>query len=86
MAATTVGDMSGITYLKGDATAPQAKGVKLIVHVCNDLGGWGKGFVPALSRRTRVTGGTWRGACGGVVRQGPGRARPPRWTWGTDTE
>lgn len=37
--------MSGITYLKGDATAPQAKGVKLIVHVCNDLGGWGKGFV-----------------------------------------
>ncbi|MFD6420806.1 macro domain-containing protein [Streptomyces sp. NPDC060198] len=43
--------MSGITYLKGDATAPQAKGVKLIVHVCNDLGGWGKGFVLALSRR-----------------------------------
>ncbi|WP_328718225.1 macro domain-containing protein [Streptomyces sp. NBC_00247] len=43
--------MSGITYLKGDATAPQAKGVKLIVHVCNDLGGWGKGFVLALSHR-----------------------------------
>ncbi|QMU18750.1 macro domain-containing protein [Streptomyces pristinaespiralis] len=35
----------------GDATAPQGKGVKLIVHVCNDLGGWGKGFVLALSRR-----------------------------------
>lgn len=43
--------MSGITWLKGDATAPQGKGVKLIVHVCNDLGGWGKGFVSALSRR-----------------------------------
>ncbi|MET9424498.1 macro domain-containing protein [Streptomyces sp. NPDC006540] len=43
--------MSGIRYVRGDATAPQAKGVKLIVHVCNDLGGWGKGFVLALSRR-----------------------------------
>ncbi|MFD4031885.1 macro domain-containing protein [Streptomyces sp. NPDC058637] len=43
--------MSGITYVRGDATAPQGKGVKLIVHCCNDLGGWGKGFVLALSRR-----------------------------------
>jgi O-acetyl-ADP-ribose deacetylase (regulator of RNase III) len=43
--------MSGITYLKGDATCPQAKGVKLICHVCNDMGRWGKGFVLALSRR-----------------------------------
>jgi O-acetyl-ADP-ribose deacetylase (regulator of RNase III) len=40
-----------ITYLKGDATAPQAKGTKLIVHVCNTLGGWGKGFVLAISKR-----------------------------------
>ncbi|MFJ1704539.1 macro domain-containing protein [Kitasatospora sp. NPDC088346] len=40
-----------ITYLRGDATAPQAKGPKVIAHVCNDLGGWGKGFVLALSRR-----------------------------------
>jgi O-acetyl-ADP-ribose deacetylase (regulator of RNase III) len=43
--------MSGITYLKGDATCPQAKGHKVIAHVCNDIGGWGKGFVLALSRR-----------------------------------
>jgi O-acetyl-ADP-ribose deacetylase (regulator of RNase III) len=43
--------MSGITYLKGDATCPQAKGNKLIAHICNDLGGWGRGFVLALSRR-----------------------------------
>ncbi|WP_354641268.1 Appr-1-p processing protein [Kitasatospora camelliae] len=42
---------NGITYLRGDATSPQAKGVKVIAHVCNDLGGWGKGFVVALSRR-----------------------------------
>ncbi|MBL1291734.1 macro domain-containing protein [Streptomyces sp. NPDC057067] len=43
--------MSGITCVRGDATSPQGKGVKLIVHVCNDLGGWGKGFVLAVSRR-----------------------------------
>ncbi|NBM20381.1 macro domain-containing protein [Streptomyces sp. GC420] len=40
-----------IAYVRGDATAPQAKGVKVIAHVCNDLGGWGKGFVVAVSRR-----------------------------------
>ncbi|TXS43546.1 macro domain-containing protein [Streptomyces sp. OR43] len=43
--------MSEITYVQGDATSPHGKGVKVIVHVCNDLGGWGKGFVLALSRR-----------------------------------
>lgn len=41
----------GIHYLRGDATAPQGKGVKVVAHVCNDLGGWGKGFVLALSKR-----------------------------------
>ncbi|MFF2613628.1 macro domain-containing protein [Kitasatospora sp. NPDC058046] len=43
--------MEEITYVRGDATTPHGKGVKVIVHVCNDLGGWGKGFVLALSRR-----------------------------------
>ncbi len=43
--------MTDISYLKGDATCPQAKGVKIIAHVCNDRGGWGKGFVLAISRR-----------------------------------
>jgi O-acetyl-ADP-ribose deacetylase (regulator of RNase III) len=43
--------MSGLRYIKGDATSPQAKGVKIICHVCNDIGGWGKGFVLAISRR-----------------------------------
>ncbi|MFF2995282.1 macro domain-containing protein [Streptomyces sp. NPDC057950] len=43
--------MSGITYVRGDATVPSVKGVKLIAHVCNDIGGWGRGFVLALSRR-----------------------------------
>jgi O-acetyl-ADP-ribose deacetylase (regulator of RNase III) len=43
--------MGAIRYLKGDATCPQASGLKVICHVCNDRGGWGKGFVLALSRR-----------------------------------
>ena len=43
--------MPEIAYVRGDATAPSVKGVKVIAHVCNDLGGWGKGFVLALSRR-----------------------------------
>ncbi|MER6267243.1 macro domain-containing protein [Streptomyces sp900105755] len=43
--------MGEITYIRGDATTPSGKGVKIIAHVCNDLGGWGKGFVLALSRR-----------------------------------
>ncbi|MFF3561770.1 macro domain-containing protein [Streptomyces sp. NPDC002574] len=43
--------MSEITYVRGDATAPVGEGVKLIGHVCNDVGGWGKGFVLAVSAR-----------------------------------
>jgi len=40
-----------IAYVMGDATAPKADGPKIIVHVCNDVGAWGRGFVVALSRR-----------------------------------
>jgi O-acetyl-ADP-ribose deacetylase (regulator of RNase III) len=43
--------MATIHYVRGDATQPRAKGNKVIAHVCNDLGGWGKGFVLAVSRR-----------------------------------
>jgi O-acetyl-ADP-ribose deacetylase (regulator of RNase III) len=43
--------MSEIQYIDGDATCPQAKGIKIICHICNDIGGWGKGFVLAISRR-----------------------------------
>ncbi|MEU3140174.1 macro domain-containing protein [Nocardiopsis alba] len=42
---------SGLRILRGDATSPQASGPKIIAHVCNDQGGWGKGFVLAISRR-----------------------------------
>ncbi|MET9350699.1 macro domain-containing protein [Streptomyces termitum] len=43
--------MREIAYVRGDATAPQGRGTRIIAHVCNDRGGWGKGFVLALSRR-----------------------------------
>lgn len=40
-----------IVYLKGDATDPQAIGPKIIAHITNDRGGWGMGFVLAVSKR-----------------------------------
>lgn len=41
-----------ITYVSGgDATQPITEGPKVIVHVCNDIGGWGRGFVLAISAR-----------------------------------
>lgn len=45
--------MKEIKYLHGDATAPTTEGNKIIAHVCNDMGKWGKGFVLALSKRNR---------------------------------
>jgi len=47
----TIRGVVPLQIVKGDATSPQAKGPKIIGHVCNDLGGWGKGFVVAVSRR-----------------------------------
>lgn len=43
-----------IDYVQGDATAPRGAGPRIIVHVCNDVGGWGRGFVLALSKRWRA--------------------------------
>jgi O-acetyl-ADP-ribose deacetylase (regulator of RNase III) len=40
-----------ITYITGDATAPDGDGPRTIAHVCNDIGKWEKGFVMAISRR-----------------------------------
>ena len=45
--------MTSIQYKVGDGTDPAADGNKIICHVCNDIGGWGKGFVVALSKRWR---------------------------------
>lgn len=40
-----------IEYLTGDATQPIGEGNKILVHICNDVGGWGRGFVLALSNK-----------------------------------
>lgn len=40
-----------IHYLIGDATYPIGEGKKVIPHITNDLGGWGRGFVLAISKR-----------------------------------
>ncbi|WP_343585003.1 Appr-1-p processing protein [Flavobacterium sp.] len=46
--------MKEIQYIKGDATSPEGTENKIIVHVCNDIGGWGKGFVMAISKRWKT--------------------------------
>ena len=43
-----------IHYLEGDATNPKVPGNKIIAHVCNDIGGWGRGFVLSLSKKWKL--------------------------------
>jgi O-acetyl-ADP-ribose deacetylase (regulator of RNase III) len=39
-------------YVTGDATTvPHGRGLKIIAHICNDMGRWGKGFVMAVSAK-----------------------------------
>ena len=40
-----------VSYVEGDATAPKRDGLKIIAHCCNNVGGWGAGFVVALSKK-----------------------------------
>jgi len=42
--------MLKIHYLIGDATEPIKKPA-MIIHCCNDIGGWGRGFVIALRNK-----------------------------------
>ncbi len=43
--------MRAMSYVQGDATQPEDTGPRILVHVCNDVGAWGRGFVLAVSRR-----------------------------------
>lgn len=43
-----------IIYRKGDATKPVADDHKYILHIVNDAGGWGAGFVLAVSKRWKA--------------------------------
>ncbi len=59
-----------ITYLKGDATNPKGNDQRVIVHICNDIGKWGKGFVLAISKRWKSPEAVYRAAFSS--RQNPG--------------
>ncbi|WP_436529397.1 macro domain-containing protein [Actinoplanes sp. HUAS TT8] len=43
--------MHEITYVVGDATDPPGPGPRIIAHVGNDIGAWGRGIVQAITRR-----------------------------------
>lgn len=49
--------MSELIFVEGDATEPQCPDTTLtdqpviIAHICNDAGGWGAGFVMAISAK-----------------------------------
>ena len=44
--------MKPITYLTGDATNPvEVNGRKIIAHIVNTIGAWGRGFVLELSKK-----------------------------------
>ena len=40
-----------IDYVTGDATMPIGTKPIILAHICNDVGGWGAGFVLAVSKR-----------------------------------
>lgn len=42
-----------IRYVTGDVTTPIGRGPKIIAHVTNDTGGWGRGLVVQISRKWR---------------------------------
>ena len=43
--------MPKLHYVIGDATEPIGDGCKYILHVCNNRGAWGSGFVMAISKK-----------------------------------
>jgi len=42
--------MTGIKYVRGSATDPQGDGNLIIAHITNNRGGWGRGFVQAITK------------------------------------
>lgn len=62
--------MSKIQFTNGDATQPIGNGAKIIVHICNDIGGWGAGFVLAISKR-------WKEPEAAYRRWHAGQSNPP---------
>lgn len=40
-----------INYIIGDATNPIGNDTRIIVHICNDIGAWGAGFVIPIGNK-----------------------------------
>lgn len=40
-----------LKYAIGDATVPTTAGMKYLIHVCNDVGGYGAGFAGAIAKK-----------------------------------
>ena len=53
----------GINYVKGDATHPNCACNRAIIHICNNMGQWGAGFVVALAKRWPATERYYREWC-----------------------
>lgn len=66
-----------IHYLTGDATDPKVDGKKYIAHICNDIGGWGRGFVLSLAQRYPAAEKAYR-SWSAQGSSGPGEDRPFR--------
>lgn len=49
-----------IEYIVGDATDPKVEGTKIIAHICNDIGGWGRGFVLSVTKRYPIAEASYR--------------------------
>jgi O-acetyl-ADP-ribose deacetylase (regulator of RNase III) len=56
-----------LRYVIGDATQPQGEGTKILVHVCNDIGAWGRGFVLPLAKRFPETERAYRAWAAGTT-------------------
>mgnify|MGYP001606700477 CR=1 FL=1 len=52
--------MKTIKYIKGDATETIDSGDRCIIHICNDIGLWGAGFVLSLSKKWPQPGAAYR--------------------------
>ena len=40
-----------LKYVVGDATMPKGSRMRYVIHICNNIGAWGSGFVVALSKK-----------------------------------
>lgn len=52
--------VGNIIYHEGDATNPVGDKNVIIPHICNDVGGWGRGFVLALSKKWPIAETSYR--------------------------